>query len=45
LYVAEVARLQVEAELRNAARSIPEDVGLAAIRGYVQGVREALLYR
>ena len=41
----EVAKLQVEAELRDAARSSPEDVRLAVLRGDVQGVREALLNR
>ena len=41
----EVARLQVEAEVRDAAASIPEDVRLAVLRGDVQSVREALLNR
>jgi hypothetical protein len=41
----EVAKLRAEAELRNAARSRPEDVRLAVLRGDVQGVREALLNR
>ena len=41
----EVERLQTEAELRNAARSIPEDVRLAVVRGDVRAVQEALLHR
>jgi hypothetical protein len=42
---AEVGRLQVEEELRKAARSIPEDVRIAVLKSDVQAVREALLHR
>ena len=41
----EVARLQVEEELGNAARSLPEDVRAAVSNSDVQAVREALLHR
>jgi hypothetical protein len=41
----DVEKLQIEAELRDAAKSIPEDVRLAVIKGDVQAVREALLTR
>lgn len=41
----EVARLQVDAELRNAARSIPDDVRRSVLNGDVHGVRDALLKR
>jgi hypothetical protein len=41
----EVTRLQIEAELRDAATSIPEDIRLAVLEGDVQSVREALLNR
>ena len=41
----EVARLQVEEEFGNAARSLPEDVRAAVSNSDVQAVREALLHR